>query len=231
MAELLNALQSVSGRQAYFLNVPGTDSASALSVVSFDATETMGAPNEVSIELTHPTQLSRVDYLNRDAVLMIVPDEKMEGWESIDFNWDTDCPGFITYGCDSALEAPPVDRPSQKSYKNFSQTLSTKKNFENVEVWGQSTKSAPSFFPDYRVTSAARDMHTGWSVGATYQVAAGMGGGWKATDFSGHIFDPDPDPDYIKEHFDPVRPMYCYRNGKRIRSIHQGYFNDHREKV
>ncbi|MBB5409318.1 type VI secretion system secreted protein VgrG [Paraburkholderia sp. HC6.4b] len=75
MADLLNALQSISGRQAYFLEVPGTDTASALSVVSFDANEMMGAPNEVSIEMTHPMQLSRADYLNRDAVFTIVPDD------------------------------------------------------------------------------------------------------------------------------------------------------------
>ncbi|MDR5752905.1 MULTISPECIES: hypothetical protein [unclassified Caballeronia] len=156
---------------------------------------------------------------------------KLDGWESIDFNWDSNCPRFILYGCDSALEAPPVDHPNQKAYKNFAKTLSTKKNFENVEVWGQSTKSAPSFLPDYRVTSAARDMRTGWSVGATFQVAAGMNGGWKATDLSGYILDPDPDREYIKKHFDPVQPMYCYKNGEKIRSIHQGYYNDHRKKV
>lgn len=75
MADFPNALQSLSGRQAYFLEVPGTDSAPALSVVSFNATETIGEPNEVSIELTHSMQLSRVDYLNRDAVFMIVPDD------------------------------------------------------------------------------------------------------------------------------------------------------------
>ncbi|OLL27373.1 type IV secretion protein Rhs [Burkholderia sp. SRS-W-2-2016] len=75
MADLLNALQSISGRQAYFLDVPGTHSALALSVVSFDATEKLGAPNEVSVELTHPMQLARADYLNRDAVFTITPDD------------------------------------------------------------------------------------------------------------------------------------------------------------
>ncbi|WP_429469328.1 type VI secretion system Vgr family protein [Paraburkholderia sp. WSM4175] len=52
--------------------MPGTDSASALSVVSFTATETMGEPNVVHIELTHPQQLLRSDYLNLDAVFTIV---------------------------------------------------------------------------------------------------------------------------------------------------------------
>ncbi|CAG4913935.1 hypothetical protein LMG31841_04317 [Paraburkholderia saeva] len=67
--------QGVTGRQAYFLDVPGTDSAAALSVVSFTATEKMGAATEVCIELTHPQQLARGDYLNRDATFSIVPED------------------------------------------------------------------------------------------------------------------------------------------------------------
>ncbi|SAK49986.1 hypothetical protein AWB75_01343 [Caballeronia catudaia] len=153
---------------------------------------------------------------------------KLEGWESIDFNWSSDCPRFIIYGCDSALEAPPVDHINSTNYKNFAKTLSTKKNFENVEVWGQSTKSVPSFLPDYRITSAARDMRTGWWAGETYQIAAGMGGGWKATDIGGYITNHRTDQKYIEEHFDPAKPMHCYINGVKIRSTHQGYFNDHR---
>ncbi|WP_411181816.1 type VI secretion system Vgr family protein [Paraburkholderia saeva] len=55
--------------------MPGTDSAGALSVVSFTATEKMGAATEVCIELTHPQQLARGDYLNRDATFSIVPED------------------------------------------------------------------------------------------------------------------------------------------------------------
>ncbi|MDR5843010.1 type VI secretion system tip protein VgrG [Caballeronia sp. LZ031] len=55
--------------------MPGTDSAAALSVVSFTATEKMGEPNVVHIELTHPQQLPRADYLNRDAVFSIEVDD------------------------------------------------------------------------------------------------------------------------------------------------------------
>ncbi|MXN76868.1 type VI secretion system tip protein VgrG [Burkholderia sp. 4701] len=65
-------LTGIPGRQAYFLEVPGTDSAAALSVVSVEATEKMGAPTEVRIVLTHPSPLARADYLNRDAVFHIV---------------------------------------------------------------------------------------------------------------------------------------------------------------
>lgn len=75
MAQLQTALQDIPGRQAYFLEVPGTESAAQLSVVAFDATEKMGEPNEVSIILTHPLQLSRADYLNLDATFTIVADD------------------------------------------------------------------------------------------------------------------------------------------------------------
>ncbi|MBB5466625.1 Rhs element Vgr protein [Paraburkholderia sp. Clong3] len=75
MADLQAALHAIPGRQAYHLDVPGTDSAPALSVVSFEATERMGAPTEVRITLTHPQQLARADYLNRDAAFSIVADD------------------------------------------------------------------------------------------------------------------------------------------------------------
>ncbi len=68
-------LTAISGCQAYFLDVPGTDSAAALSVVSVHATERMGAPTEVHVVLTHPLPLVRADYLNRDAACTIVPDD------------------------------------------------------------------------------------------------------------------------------------------------------------
>jgi type VI secretion system secreted protein VgrG len=75
VAEFDPLRQGVTGRQAYFLDVPGTASAAALSIVSFIATEKMGAPTEVRIELTHPQQLARADYLNLDAAFSIVPDD------------------------------------------------------------------------------------------------------------------------------------------------------------
>ncbi|KWK79633.1 hypothetical protein WM16_08860 [Burkholderia ubonensis] len=68
-------LRDVSGRQTYFLDVPGTDTAAALSVVSVFATERMGAPTEVRVVLTHPLQLARTEYLNHDAACTIVPDD------------------------------------------------------------------------------------------------------------------------------------------------------------
>jgi type VI secretion system secreted protein VgrG len=75
VAEFDPLRQGVTGRQAYFLDVPGADSAAALSVVSFKATEKMGAPTEATIELTHPLQFARADYLNLDACFSVVADD------------------------------------------------------------------------------------------------------------------------------------------------------------
>ncbi|OLL31215.1 type IV secretion protein Rhs [Burkholderia sp. SRS-W-2-2016] len=74
---LVADIAGISGRQAYFLDVPGTDSAAQLSVVSFDASEKMGEPNVVRIVVTHPGQLARADYLSRDAVFRIVSDDNI----------------------------------------------------------------------------------------------------------------------------------------------------------
>ncbi len=74
MAKFDPLREGVTGRQAYFLDVPGTDRAAAFSVVSFRATEKMGAPTEVRIELTHPQQLARAEYLSQDACFSVVAD-------------------------------------------------------------------------------------------------------------------------------------------------------------
>src|SRR6185437_11818649 len=75
VAEFDPISQRITGRPAYFLDVPGAASAAAMSVVSFDATEQMGAPTEVRIVLTHPLQLARTDYLNFDATFSITLDD------------------------------------------------------------------------------------------------------------------------------------------------------------
>jgi type VI secretion system secreted protein VgrG len=75
MAELQAIVPALPGRQAYHLEVPGTASAAALSVVSFVATGKIGEPNTVRIVFTHPLALARADYLNRDAVFSITPDD------------------------------------------------------------------------------------------------------------------------------------------------------------
>ncbi|CAM2172416.1 type VI secretion system secreted protein VgrG [Paraburkholderia sacchari] len=76
--EFVSSLTAMPGRQAYFLEVPGTESAAQLSVVSFEAGEKMSEPNVVRAVMTHPHQLARADYLSRDAVFTIVPDDGVE---------------------------------------------------------------------------------------------------------------------------------------------------------
>ena len=158
----------------------------------------------------------------------------LEGYGSIDFNWDNKAK-FVIYGCDSALESPPEDKPDKKDYKNFAKNISLLNNFKNVEVWGQSSKSCPSYVPDYRVTSLARDINKEggawfWKSDGykTYQIAAKMGGGWKDTSFGGPDVFSGKDVKYIKENYDKANPMHCYKNGTKIRTTDQGYFNDHR---
>ncbi|EHP40162.1 Rhs element Vgr protein [Cupriavidus basilensis OR16] len=71
-------LKELTGRQAYFLEVPAAASAAALSVVSFEAVERMGEPYTVTIQLTHPLPLERADYLGKDATFLIDPADGTE---------------------------------------------------------------------------------------------------------------------------------------------------------
>jgi len=97
-------------------------------------------------------------------------------------------------------------------------------NFKNVTVWGQSDYSNPSFIPDYRVTSMARnmakyvDLTTEWRIRETYMVGNPRGQGWIATHPS------------IKTPHPLAEPFNYFKNGYHIGASHQGFFNDHREK-
>jgi len=66
---------AVSGRQASYLDVPGTESAGLLSVASYDITERMGDPVTISIRISHPRAISRRDYLNREASFSFTSDD------------------------------------------------------------------------------------------------------------------------------------------------------------
>src|SRR5450830_493930 len=67
-----NALvHAVTGRQNYHITVPGAVSAALLSVESFQAVEKLGEPYRIMIELTHPQELERADYLNKEATFSI----------------------------------------------------------------------------------------------------------------------------------------------------------------
>ncbi|CAJ0818165.1 type VI secretion system Vgr family protein [Ralstonia flaminis] len=65
------AARGITGRQSYFLDVLGPANGRTLSVVSFEAVESMGAPYRVTIEVTHEDELLRADYLGRDAIFTI----------------------------------------------------------------------------------------------------------------------------------------------------------------
>ncbi|MEJ0003713.1 MAG: type VI secretion system tip protein VgrG [Pararobbsia sp.] len=73
LATHANDPKGLTGRQSYFLDVPGAENAKDLSVVSFGAVERMGEPYRITIELTHPEALSRSDYLGRDASFTLAP--------------------------------------------------------------------------------------------------------------------------------------------------------------
>ncbi len=64
---------SVICQQQYHVTIPGTASAAALSVMSFEVTEVLGEPYRITIELTHPQELNRSDYLGTEASFNITP--------------------------------------------------------------------------------------------------------------------------------------------------------------
>lgn len=128
------------------------------------------------------------------------------GWEKIETNWAIDAK-CVFYGCNTTNNGG--------AYKNFGQNISNLMNFKDIEIWGQSSYSFPSFYPDKRYTTLARSMGEngiGWDVAETYQVAGNSGEGSKA------LLSPIP-----------VNLLNVYKNGVLIKSTHQGVFNDHRK--
>ena len=68
----------VTGRQAYHVDVPSAANAKDLSVVSYHVSEGMCAPYRVTIEVTHPEQLTRADFLGRDAHFTTTAEDSSE---------------------------------------------------------------------------------------------------------------------------------------------------------
>jgi type VI secretion system secreted protein VgrG len=68
----------ITSRQAYHLDVPSAANAKDISVISYHARESMATPYEVTIEFTHPEQLSRADYLGRDGHFTITAEDSSE---------------------------------------------------------------------------------------------------------------------------------------------------------
>ncbi|WP_271784931.1 hypothetical protein [Aquimarina algiphila] len=141
----------------------------------------------------------------------------MCGWEQIELTWAKEDPICVFYGCNSG-----------RKNNGFAMRISKLSNFRDVEVWGQSTSSFPSFYPDYRVTSLARSMGTGWDIrGHSYLVGGDGGKGWDATSYKPNK--DTLDEETLKKDFPKANPMNCYKNGTHVRETHQGYFNDHRK--
>ena len=145
----------------------------------------------------------------------IVPKEfnqmVISGWSKIKFNSFNKDSIFVMYGCYSGRDDT-----------LFAQRLSILSNFQDIEVWGQSDSSFPSKFPDYRRTSLARTIDKnipmgGFEVGYTYMLAGNDGEGENSQTLN------------LLEDYPKANPMNCYKNGLKIRSTHQGYFNDHRK--
>ena len=63
--------QWITGRQSYFLEVPGAPRAQDLSIMSFALDERLGEPYRIDLTLTSPAPLARPDYLNRPAIFTI----------------------------------------------------------------------------------------------------------------------------------------------------------------
>ena len=129
-----------------------------------------------------------------------------EGYAQIHVEWTLDAK-CVFYGCNTGST-------NSALYKNFALTISQLPNFKDVEVWGQSTSSFPSFVPDIRVTTVARSIPPngyGWDVGETYQVAG-----------------KDKDGENALLGRGTVNPLNVYKNGTNVKSTHQGVFNDHR---
>ncbi|MCA8239580.1 type VI secretion system Vgr family protein [Burkholderia sp. AU32262] len=65
--------QWITGRQSYFLEVPGAPATPDLSIMSFVLDERLGEPYRIEVTLTSPVSLARADYLNRPAIFTIEP--------------------------------------------------------------------------------------------------------------------------------------------------------------
>lgn len=145
----------------------------------------------------------------------------LEGWGQIKFKWSVGA-RCVFYGCNTGRLG--------ENMKNFAESISNLSNFKEVSVWGQSTSSFPSFYPDFRVTSVARSVGKngmGWNIREnTYQVGGNDGEGSKALSYSPTKNTLDKE-DLKEEDYPPANPLNAYLNGSKILSSHQGIFNNH----
>ena len=127
----------------------------------------------------------------------------LEGWNSINFNWNSDGANMSFYGCNTGN-----DNNSGQRGGSFARNISEQSNFKGVNVWGQQTSSYPSFSPYIRVTSFARTVGYGYGIGNTYMVGGNYGQGKQALWF-------------MRGKYPRANPMNVYKNGRLVRSTFQ----------
>jgi len=87
-----------------------------------------------------------------------------EGWGNINFNWKEEGSRAMFYGCRTAASVD--DKGS--AVIPWAQTISMNDNMQNVEVWGQSTRSWPSTDPKYVISPSGAHSYPTYMIGAGY---------------------------------------------------------------
>ena len=127
----------------------------------------------------------------------------LEGWNSINFNWNSEGANMSFYGCNTGN-----DIAGGQWVGSFARNISEQSNFKGVNVWGQQTSSYPSFSPYIRATNFARTAGYGYGIGDTYMVGGNAGEGKQS-----HWF--------MRGNYPRANPMNIYKNGRLVRSTFQ----------
>lgn len=133
------------------------------------------------------------------SIQMAIPN----GWDAIDFNWAKKASMCVFYGCNSG------------HVNGFAHEISRLKNFQGVFVWGQSTSTYPSFFPDKRKITLDQVSGLVWDFEPTYMVGGNENEGVMAMASLTGI---------------DINPPNYFLDGEYKGTNHQGVFNDHRTK-
>lgn len=93
----------------------------------------------------------------------------IQGWSNIDFNWEKKASAYF-YGCRSGVSAD--------GYASFTTELSARKNFHNVNIYGQNSYSYPSKYTNRRESTLG--ILNGDFSYPTYMVGGNKGEGLQA---------------------------------------------------
>ncbi|GHV25198.1 hypothetical protein FACS1894176_03110 [Bacteroidia bacterium] len=122
-------------------------------------------------------------------------------WSNIDFNWSSDGASIGFYGCQTGKTRPSTGLA-------FNEILSGYDNFSNVDVWGQTSRSWPSPYTNYRyATAAIQSSNHGYP---TYMVGSHKG-------IMGFLTRYSPMPASVMSIFrNGTLQGYGYQSGKRL---------------